>query len=94
MRSALLVIPKRGNGMIHYSIRKVGIMTGLLHLVGLVKQNASSNESENHATTELQQPGGVSSQFSTSCAIEFAYFTMMTLKEVDAYRCYLLLKGI
>ena len=37
---------------------------------------------------------GVSSQFSTPCAIEFAHFTMMTLKEVDAYGCYLLLKGI
>ena len=80
--------------MIHYSIRKVGTVTGLLHLIGLVKQKASSNESENHATMELQQPGGVSSQFSTPCAIEFAHFTMMTLKEVDAYRCYLLLKGI
>ena len=43
--------------MIHYSIRKVGTVTGLLHLVGLVKQKASSNKSENHATTELQQPG-------------------------------------
>ena len=94
MRSASLVIPKRGNDMIHYSIRKVGTVTGLLHLIGLVKQKASSNKSENHATTELQQPGGVSSQFSTPCAIEFAHFTMMTLKEADAYGCYLLLKGI
>ena len=75
--------------MIHYSIRKVGTATGLLHLVGLVKQKASSNKSENHATTELQQPGGVSSQFLTPCAIEFAHFTMMTLKEAYAYRCYL-----
>ena len=32
--------------MIHYSIRKVGTETGLLHLVDLVKQKASSNESE------------------------------------------------
>ena len=44
--------------MIHYLIRKVGTVMGLLHLIGLVKQKASSNESENHATTELQQPGG------------------------------------
>ena len=80
--------------MIHYSIRKVGTVMRLLHLIGLVKQKASSNESENHATTKLQQLGGVSSQFSTPCAIEFAHFTMMTLKEVDAYGCYLLLKGI
>ena len=80
--------------MIHYSIRKVGIVTGLLHIVGRVKQKASSNESENHATMELQQPGGVFSQFSTPCAIEFAHFTMMTLKEADAYRCNLLLKRI
>ena len=80
--------------MIHYSIRKVGTATGLLHLIGLVKQKASSNESENHATTELQQPGGVSSQFSTPCAIKFAHITMITLKEADAYRCYLLLEGI
>ena len=80
--------------MIHYSIRKVGTVTGLLHLIGLVKQKASSNKSENHATMELQQPGGVSSQFLTPCAIKFAHFTMMTLKEADAYECYLLLKGI
>ena len=80
--------------MIHYLIRKVGIVMGLLHLVCLVKQKASSNKSENHATTELQQPGGVSSQFSTPDAIKFAHFTMVTLKEVDAYRCYLLLKRI
>ena len=80
--------------MIHYLIRKVGTVMGLLHLVGPVKQKASSNESENHATTELQQTGGVSSQFLTPCAIEFAHFTMMTLKQVDAYGCYLLLKGI
>ena len=80
--------------MIHYLIRKVGIVTGLLHLIGLVKLKASSNKSENHATTELQQPGGVSSQFSTPCAIEFAHFTMMILQETDAYGCYLLLKGI
>ena len=80
--------------MIRYSIRKVGTVTGLLHLVGLVKQKASSNESENHATMELQQPGGVSSQFSTPCAIKFAHFTIMTLKEADAYGYYLLLKGI
>ena len=80
--------------MIHYSIRKVGTVTGLLHLVGLVKQKASSNKSENHATTELQQPGGVSSQFSTPCAIEFVHFSMMTFKEADAYGCYLLLEGI
>ena len=74
--------------MIHYSIRKVGTATGLLHLIGLVKQKASSNESENHAM-ELQQPGGVSSQCLTPCAIEFAHFTMMTLKEAYAHRCYL-----
>ena len=80
--------------MFHYSIRKVGTVTGLLHLIGLVKQKASSNKSENHTTTELQQTGGVSSQFLTPCTIEFAHFTMMTLKEVDAYGYYLLLKGI
>ena len=69
-------------------------MMQLLHFIGLVKQKASFNESENHATTELQQPGGVSSQFSTPDAIKFAYFTMVTFKEADAYRCYLPLKRI
>ena len=49
---------------------------------------------KNHATTELQQPGGVSSQFSTPYVIEFGHFTMVTLKEADAYVCYLLLKSI
>ena len=63
----------------------------LLHLTGLVKQVASFDKSENHATTELQQPGGVSSQFLTPHAIEFGHFTMMTLEEADAYVCYLLL---
>ena len=67
---------------------------GLLHLVSLVKQRAFFKESENHATTELQQPGGVSSPFSTTYMTEFVYFTMLTLKEAYAYRCYLLLKGI
>ena len=67
-------------------------MMQLLYLIGLVKQKASTSESENHAATE--QHGGVSSQFSTLCATEFAHFTMMTLKEVDAYGCCLLLKGI
>ena len=46
----------------------------LLHLTGLVKQVASFDESENHATTELKQPGGVSSQFSTPYAIKFGHF--------------------
>ena len=50
--------------MIHYSIRKVDTVTRLLHLVGLIRQRAFFEESENHVTTELQQPGGVSSQFS------------------------------
>ena len=75
--------------MIHYSIRKVGTVTGLLHLVGLIKQRAFFEESENHATTELQQPGGVSSQFSTPYTTEFVYFIMLTRKEAYAYRCYL-----
>ena len=75
-------------------LRKIDTTTQLLHFVGLVKQKASTNESENHATTELQQPGEVSSQFSTLCATEFAHFTMMTLKKADAYGCYLLLQGI
>ena len=66
-------------------------MTELLHLTGLVKQVASFDESENHATTELQQPGGVSSQFLTPYVIKFGHFTMMTLEEADAYVCYLLL---
>ena len=35
--------------MIHYSIRKVDTVTGLLHLIGLVKQRAFFEESENHA---------------------------------------------
>ena len=69
-------------------------MTQLLHLVCLVKQKASFDESENHATMELQQLGGTSSQFLTPDVIKFAHFTMVTLKEADAYRCYLLLKGI
>ena len=71
--------------MIHYSIRKVGTVTGLLHLVGLVKQRAFFEESENHATMELQQPGGVSSQFSTPYTTEFVYFIMLTCKEAYAY---------
>ena len=71
--------------MIHYSIRKVDTVMRLLHLVGLVKQRASFKESENYATTELQQPGGVSSQFSTPYTTEFAYFTMLTHKEAFAY---------
>ena len=62
-----------------------------LHLTGLVKQMASFDKSENLATTELQQPGGVSSQFLTPYAIEFGHFTMITLGEADAYVCYLLL---
>ena len=66
-------------------------MTELLHLTGLVKQVASFDESENHATMELQQPGGVSSQFLTPYVIEFGHFTMVTLEEADAYVCYLLL---
>ena len=49
---------------------------------------------KNHATTELQQPRGVSSQFLTPYVIEFGHSTMVTLKEVDAYVCYLLLKSI
>ena len=49
---------------------------------------------KNHATSELQQPGGVSSQFSTPYAIKFGHFTMVTLKEPDAYVCYLLFKSI
>ena len=69
-------------------------MTELLHLTGLVNQEASFNESENHATTELQQPGGVSSQFLTPYAIEFGHFITVTLKEADAYICYLLLESI
>ena len=70
--------------MIHYSIRKVDTVMRLLHLIGLVKQRASFEEPENHATTELQQPGGVSSQFSTPYTTEFAYFIMLTRKEVYA----------
>ena len=62
--------------MIHYSIRKIGTVTELLHLVGLVKQKASFKESENHATTELQQPGGVSSQFLTPCTELFKKFLL------------------
>ena len=62
--------------MIHYSIRKIGTVTGLLHLVGLVKQRAFF-ESENHATMELQQPGAVSSQFSTPYTTEFVYYVDM-----------------
>ena len=49
---------------------------------------------KNHAITELQQPGGVSPQFSTPYAIEFGHFIMVTLKEADAYVCYLLLESI
>ena len=75
-------------------LRKFNIMMQLLHLGGLVKQKASFNKSENHSTMELQQPGGVSFQFLTPDAIKFAPFTVMTLKEVDAYRCYLLSKRI
>ena len=62
---------------------------GLFHLVGLIKQRAFFKEPENHATTELQQPGGVSSQFSTPYTTEFVYFIMLTRKEAYAYRCYL-----
>ena len=75
----------------NYSFRKINTVMELLHFTGLVKQVASFDESENHATTEPQQPGGVSSQFSTPYVIEFGHFTMVTLKEVDAYVCYLLL---
>ena len=70
--------------MIHYSIRKVGTVTGLLHPIGLLKQRAFF-KSENHATTELQQPVGVSSQFSTPYTTEFVYFIMLTRKEAYAY---------
>ena len=49
---------------------------------------------KNHATTELQQPGGVSSQFSTPHAIEFGHFIAVTPKEADAYVCYFLLESI
>ena len=65
----------------------------LLHLTGLVKQVAFFNESENLATTELQQPGRVSSQFLTPYVIKFDYFTALT-QEADAYACYLLLTSI
>ena len=71
--------------MIHYSIRKVDTVMGLLHLVGLIKQRAFFEGSENHATTELQQPGGVSSQFSTPYTTKFVYFIMLTHKEAYAY---------
>ena len=71
--------------MIHYSIRKVGTVTRLLHLIGLVKQRAFFEESKNHATTELQQPGGVSFQFLTPYTTKFVYFIMLTRKEVYAY---------
>ena len=95
MRPASLVIPKRGNGRIYYSIKKqFDTMMQLLHLIGLVKQKASFDKPENHTTTELQQPGGVSSPFLTPDMIKFAHFTVKTLKEVDAYRCYLPLKRI
>ena len=66
----------------------------LLHLTGLVKQVASFDKSENHATTELQQHGGLSSQFLTTYAIEFGHSTTMTLEEADAHVCYLLLTSI
>ena len=66
----------------------------LLHLTGLVKQEASFNESENHATTELQQPWGVSSQFLTPYAIKFGHFIVVTLEEAGTYVCYLLLGSI
>ena len=69
MRPASLVTPKRGMAGFIIQSGKIDTMTELLHLVGLVKQKASFNESENHATTELQQPGGVSSQFLTPDAI-------------------------
>ena len=85
MRSASLVIPKRGNDMIHYLIGKVDTVIGLLHLVGLIKQRASFEGSENHATMELQQPGGVSSQFWTLYTTEFVYFITLTCKEAYAY---------
>ena len=69
-------------------LRKIiDTMTQLLHLVGLVKQMAAFHKPENHATTELQEPGGVSSPFSTPDMIKFAHFTVVTLKEVDASRC-------
>ena len=66
----------------------------LLHLTGLVKKVAYFDESENHATTELQQPGRVSSQFLTPYTIKFGHSTTMTLEEADAYVCYLLLASI
>ena len=66
---------------------------GLLHLVDLVKQRPFFKEPENHATTELQQPWGVSSQFLTPYTTEFIYFIMLTPKEACAYRCYLPFKG-
>ena len=84
----------KGNDRIYYSIREIDTVMELLHLVSLVKQEASFNKSENHATMELQQPGGVSSQFSIPYMIEFGHFITVTLKEVDAYVCYLLLKSI
>ena len=71
--------------MIHYSIRKVDTVTRLLHLVGLIKERASFEKSENYATMELQQPGGVSSQFLTPYTTKFAYFIMLTCKEAYAY---------
>ena len=94
-RPASLVIPKRGNGRIYYSIKKqIYTMMQLLHLIGLEKQMASFHKPENHGTTELQQPGGVSSPFSTPDTTKFAHLTVVTLKEADAYRCYLPLKRI
>ena len=71
--------------MIHYLIRQVDTVMGLLHLVGLTKQRAFFEESENHATTELQQSGGVSSQFLTPHTTQFAYFIMLTRKEAYPY---------
>ena len=53
--------------MIHYSIRKVGTVMGLLHLVGLVKQKASSNESENHANRAATNWGSVFPIFDPLC---------------------------
>ena len=93
-RDQLLLLFLKGNDRICYSFKEINTATELLHLTGLVKQVAFFDESENLATTELQQPGGVSSQFSTPYAIEFDYFRALTLEEADAYTCYLLLTSI
>ena len=73
--------------MIHYSIRKVDTVMGLLHLVGLVKQRAVFGEKvrKTMPPQSCNNLGECLPNFRPPYTTEFAYFIMLTCKEAYAY---------